>query len=170
MTSSKCPHDGLCPIYYSGSTKDVCGFSQRLQRPDFLRRTKHSGVGHEDAGYSYVVIRRGPRPAKVDTRLGRVGEVGRREQAKQLLAQRPITELVIDGQHLAEHRILDDEEVEVTASQLSDSTLSQEGLDAALRLEAYNWPRVVFPPLKKAGHIILDGCTTEGIQLFLSSS
>jgi Mitochondrial small ribosomal subunit Rsm22 len=36
------------------------------------------------------------------------------------------------------------------------------GLEEALRLEAYSWPRLVFPPLKKSGHIILDSCTAEG--------
>lgn len=35
-------------------------------------------------------------------------------------------------------------------------------VEAALRLEAYSWPRLVFPPLKRSGHVILDGCTTEG--------
>jgi hypothetical protein len=39
---------------------------------------------------------------------------------------------------------------------------SYEDLQEALRLEAYSWPRLVFPPLKKSGHIILDSCTAEG--------
>lgn len=32
----------------------------------------------------------------------------------------------------------------------------------SIRLDAYNWPRMVFPPLKKSGHVIIDGCTAEG--------
>lgn len=42
------------------------------------------------------------------------------------------------------------------------------GLQAALRKEAYNWPRLVFPPLKKPGHIILDSCTKEGMSVMIT--
>lgn len=37
-----------------------------------------------------------------------------------------------------------------------------EELREALQLEAYSWPRLVFPPLKRSGHVILDSCTSEG--------
>lgn len=38
-----------------------------------------------------------------------------------------------------------------------------------IRSEAYNWPRLVFPPLKRTGHAILDVCSPEGtIDLFSS--
>ncbi|KAH8099692.1 mitochondrial small ribosomal subunit Rsm22-domain-containing protein [Cristinia sonorae] len=157
-----CPHDGACPLYFSGNPRVVCGFSQRLQRPEFLRKTKHSGVGHEDIEYSYVVIRRGPRPARVDTQFGRVGEVGRREEAKLFQSKTAITELVLDGDYLAEHRVEAQEDLGPAALEVSEPKLSPEELEAALRMEAYSWPRLVFPPLKKAGHIILDGCTQEG--------
>jgi len=39
---------------------------------------------------------------------------------------------------------------------------SPSNLEEALRSEAYGWPRLVFPPLKKSGHIIIDACTREG--------
>ncbi|KAJ2158316.1 37S ribosomal protein S22 [Coemansia sp. RSA 552] len=39
-------------------------FSQRVQRPRFTMRTKHSKSNLEDAHYSYVVMRRGPRPSR----------------------------------------------------------------------------------------------------------
>ena len=39
---------------------------------------------------------------------------------------------------------------------------SSSDLEGALRSEAYGWPRLVFPPLKKSGHIIIDACTREG--------
>ena len=34
--------------------------------------------------------------------------------------------------------------------------------EEALMREAYGWPRLVFPPLKRSGHIIIDACTPEG--------
>ena len=30
-------------------------------------------------------------------------------------------------------------------------------------LEAFEWPRLVFPPLKRSGHIILDACAPQGL-------
>ncbi|KAI0931449.1 hypothetical protein AcV7_001174 [Taiwanofungus camphoratus] len=164
-----CPHDGACPLYNSGSSKFVCGFSQRLQRPAFVRKTKHSGIGHEDTGYSYVVIRRGSRPMSVSTKMGRIGDVGRRELDKIALKQVPLTELVIDGDNQTE--VLDPQASKATTSTKSDSSeLSEQtedtpdlgAVEAALRSEAYSWPRLVFPPLKRSGHVILDGCTAQG--------
>ncbi|KAK7007022.1 3-methyl-2-oxobutanoate hydroxymethyltransferase [Favolaschia claudopus] len=157
-----CPHDGQCPLYFPGDVKLVCGFSQRLQRPSFVRLTKHSGQGHEDMEYSYIVVRRGPRPSDPKTKFGRVGRIGLAATAKKLEAQIPVKELQLHS----ESDPAQSEEQLVIESAEEDRTIevpsTPAALDAALRLEAYNWPRLVFPPLKKSGHIILDGCTPEG--------
>ncbi|KAI0361117.1 Rsm22-domain-containing protein [Trametes cingulata] len=162
-----CPHDGACPLYQPGGSKLVCSFSQRLQRPEFVRKTKHSGTGHEDMDYSYVVIRRGPRPSRATTKVGRLGDVGKRELAKQAEASIPLAHLSIDGEHpeFSEAPPGDDATEGDAVSQGSgqeETALSPSDLTAALRHEAYSWPRLVFPPLKRSGHIILDGCTAEG--------
>ncbi|GAA5971847.1 hypothetical protein JCM11641_001536 [Rhodosporidiobolus odoratus] len=60
-----CPHDGACPLHHS--TKAFCHFSQRVQNPAFLRNTKHTTRGQDDAKFSYVVIRRGQRPSPSDS-------------------------------------------------------------------------------------------------------
>ncbi|OBZ68493.1 Rsm22-cox11 tandem protein 2, mitochondrial [Grifola frondosa] len=166
-----CPHDDACPLYHPGSSKLVCGFNQRLQRPPFVRKTKHSGTGHEDTGYSYVVIRRGARPARVTTKFGRIGEVGQRELDKEALKRIPITELFVDGDHAEQdHEVLAvplKEEVPALAASepvelieadqdAVDEICDSEELATGLRQEAYSWPRLVFPPLKRSGHIILD--------------
>ncbi|OSX67019.1 hypothetical protein POSPLADRAFT_1164299 [Postia placenta MAD-698-R-SB12] len=149
-----CPHDGACPLYHPGASKLVCGFSQRLQRPAFVRKTKHSGVGHEDTGYSYIVIRRGIRPTQVSTKVGRIGDVGKREQDKMFLRETPISELQPVEGGMSEG---------VSPSvEPAGAPIDTHEVEAALRLEAYSWPRLVFPPLKRSGHVILDGCTTEG--------
>lgn len=57
-----CPHDGACPMFLHGhqpNRRQWCHFSQRLQRPDFLQRTKHSKSNSEDVTYSYILIRKG---------------------------------------------------------------------------------------------------------------
>ncbi|GLB35731.1 putative mitochondrial small ribosomal subunit Rsm22 [Lyophyllum shimeji] len=161
-----CPHDGACPLHHPGSSRLVCGFSQRIQRPSFVRKTKHSGIGHEDIEYSYVVIRRGPRPLPTSTNLGRVGEVGRRELEKEALSRAPMKELKLHSEHAALAGSPKDGASavasEISVAEEKNEPSTQVELEEALRLESYSWPRLVFPPLKKSGHIILDSCTAEG--------
>lgn len=93
--------------------------------------------------------------------------MGRWAMDREVLSRAEIKELVLHDEHeTAPHRV---EEVPiVAASESIISTDTNEGpeprteLESALRLEAYSWPRLVFPPLKKSGHIILDSCTAEG--------
>lgn len=97
-----CPHDKPCPLMYSPQAKPNniwCHFSQRVQRPSFLMKTKHSKFNTEDSKYSYVVLRKGSRPS------------------------------------------------------------SQE---STMEAQAYHWPRLIQPPLKKNGHVVLDTCSTSG--------
>lgn len=57
------------------------------------------------------------------------------------------------------------ESVAVEESHLETSnapTTQSADLQEVLRLEAFGWPRLVFPPLKRSGHVILDSCTAEG--------
>lgn len=122
-------------------------------------------MGHEDIGYSYVVVRRGPRPSAALTKLGRIGQVGKRQLEKEALAQVPVKELTLHS----EHEEAQAKAISFTPIVESVKTVDGNGhskspkeLDTALRLEGYHWPRLVFPPLKNSGHIILDGCTPEG--------
>jgi ribosomal protein RSM22 (predicted rRNA methylase) len=46
--------------------------------------------------------------------------------------------------------------------EISEQPVIEEAVEEQLRAEAYHWPRLIFPPLKKGGHIILDSCTPEG--------
>ena len=62
LTMKQCPHDGICPLYRNYAKATKCTFSQRMQRPAFVRRTKDVNAGHEDVGYSYIILRRGTRP------------------------------------------------------------------------------------------------------------
>ncbi|KAL0577279.1 37S ribosomal protein S22 [Marasmius crinis-equi] len=156
-----CPHDGECPLYGHGSTRFVCGFSQRLQAPSFVRHTKHSKVGHEDTGYSYVVVQRGERPPKSTTHSGRIGAVGMRQLAKQAQDSVPIKELSLHNEH-EEPSAEPTHKHELAEISVAPETRSTAELDASFRKESFYWPRLVFPPLKKSGHIILDSCTAEG--------
>uniref|UniRef100_A0A0W0FSA2 Rsm22-domain-containing protein n=1 Tax=Moniliophthora roreri TaxID=221103 RepID=A0A0W0FSA2_MONRR len=158
-----CPHDGECPLYDPGSTRLVCGFSQRLQTPSFIRRTKHSKAGYEDIGYSYIIIRRGERPSNTTTQSGRVGAVGRRQMVKEAEANVPIRELALHNDQEPYALEEPDEHPKIVRIDAEKPKVPlREDLDATLRQEAFYWPRLVFPPLKKSGHVILDSCTAEG--------
>lgn len=161
----QCPHDHACPLFRAGPSRVVCGFSQRLQRPDFTRKTKHAKSGHEDVGYSYVVIRRGLRPQRPESKVGRIGDVGRREQEKFAEAHTSMMELSLDsdGESVEHHPpVHSPADPEVPPSEPTVVGPSPD-LEASLISEAYHWPRLVFPPLKRSGHIILDSCTSEGM-------
>jgi hypothetical protein len=102
--------------------------------------------------------------------MGRIGEVGKWEMEKEA-SRKGIRELSLH----------DDEEVrpglDIPVRQipapLADLSASIDGsppsteLQEALRQEAYSWPRLIFPPLKRSGHIILDCCTAEGRTVLL---
>ncbi|KAH7915708.1 mitochondrial small ribosomal subunit Rsm22-domain-containing protein [Hygrophoropsis aurantiaca] len=157
-----CPHDGACPILRGAPNRVVCGFSQRLQRPSFVRKTKHAREGHEDIGYSYVVIRRGSRPEpNSGTTVGRIGAVGQ-EALDRAAATKYPRELRLAGQHEGPLDDAVDAVLPLEAPAVIEGTNASRELEDALRLEAFQWPRLVFPPLKKSGHIILDACTSEG--------
>ena len=161
-----------------------------MQRPPFVRlhQKKSFRLGYEDMQFSYVVIQRGARPERVDTNVGRIGEVGKRAIK---FSKTPIKELEVhvEGVESAlpspteipdvadpDHGLSSSEaHVEGVESPLPSPTeipdvadpdhgLSSSEIEAQLRIEAYQWPRLVFPPMKRGGHVILDACTVDGIS------
>ncbi|KAF9654157.1 Rsm22-domain-containing protein [Thelephora ganbajun] len=160
-----CPHDGACPLYHPGNNRLLCGFEQRLQRPEFVRKTKHSGVGHEDIGYSYVVIRRGSRPPfdSSSHSVGKMGPISYDEVRKDTDIRSGLM-LYPDTHANEEHIRAQEEDIRATeiATEQRDTPDSPENVEGSLRKHAYHWPRLVFPPLKRSGHIILDSCTPSG--------
>ncbi|KAG8683282.1 37S ribosomal protein S22, partial [Ceratobasidium sp. 394] len=178
-----CPHSHACPLHSSPHTRDVCHFTQRIQTPPFLRHTKHSHEGHEDVAYSYVVVRRGQAPnTHASQRYGSpfahglVGEVGREEAEKiQLdlergkikqkgrgkLRGRTVLEVGEDGVWDSPDRDLPD-----ASQSSSESTPPPEkeyiSEESAMQSAIGTWPRIVYPPMKRSGHVILDTCTHQG--------
>lgn len=93
--------------------------------------------------------------------VGRIGAVGREEAERIRRKEEMATkELVLDADHMDTRH-----EAETTGCTPADVMPAEdpEEVEAALRNEAFYWPRLVFPPLKKSGHIILDACTPEGL-------
>jgi len=129
-----------------------------------VRKTKHSGIGHEDIGYCYVVIRRGSRPPfdSNSHTVGRMGSISYEEVQQDV---RRSALVLYPDTHANETEIRAQEE----GIQATDMVMEQQGspdtlenIEESLRKHAYHWPRLVFPPLKRSGHIILDSCTPSG--------
>ena len=65
--AAPCPHDGPCPL---AGSRAWCHFGQRFRRPKWLQDAKAprgrrtSAFSHQDERFSYVVLRRGARPAR----------------------------------------------------------------------------------------------------------
>jgi ribosomal protein RSM22 (predicted rRNA methylase) len=49
-----------------------------------------------------------------------------------------------------------------TPRQWADDDLSHNEMQAALRGQAYQWPRLVYPPMKRSGHVVMDTCHPSG--------
>ena len=107
------------------------------------------------------MLQRGPRPDLVNTSVGRIGGIGRRylEKAKHDL---PLKELEVHEEGKPVTTVPISQQLPAVSPEVFEMTGSE--LQAQLRREAYQWPRLVFPPLKKSGHIILDACTADGIE------
>ena len=97
------------------------------------------------------------------TNVGRVGAIGKKELEKGFF-NTPMKQLQVGVDELTP---LPDTSIETLSIpptiKYEGCDLSSAELEEQLRQEAYQWPRVVFSPLKKSGHIILDSCTAEGI-------
>ncbi|KAF9958760.1 37S ribosomal protein S22 [Mortierella alpina] len=143
-----CPHDKVCPMYATlARDSQWCHFSQKVQRPDFLRKTKHSKENFEDAKYTYVILRKGARPVFTPPAMAKAVEQ----------RQEPV-----------------ESNISTTAGDSDDSTQKKrfkkqpppppvtyenaEDMFAA----SHAWSRIVVPPLKKDGHVVIDTCGTSG--------
>lgn len=152
--TAPCPHHLECPR----AKGETCSFGQQLQRPKFLRRTKHAKSGEEIAPYTYLIVSRGARPAATTSTVGRTGGVGydfavrqhQKTQGKSVLR-------AVEGGDVEEY-----EAVPLASEDpLPRETVTPE-MEDTLREESYAWPRLVNPPIKRSGHVVMDACTHEG--------
>ena len=75
-------------------------------------------------------------------------------------------ELQVHNDRLPEDSRLQGSEQEYsTVSMQFDQDYDEEQIREAIRLEAFQWPRLVFPPLKRSRLVIIDGCTAQGTSM-----
>jgi ribosomal protein RSM22 (predicted rRNA methylase) len=140
MIIAPCTNHGKCPMYIvpgqSQGRSDYCHFSQRYIRPDFLQRifgSKHRN--HEDVEFSYVAIQRG-----VDMRETQGITQGKAE-----------TDTAFEGYE-------EDAPAENDA-RVTTTTPTEPLTDP--NFNVLSLPRMIFSPMKRRGHVILDVCTPE---------
>lgn len=107
----------------------------------------------QDERFSYVVLRRGPRPAGA-TPSAAVPATGAVPEAS-VSAEEPATL----GAPEEENEDADDSELEPDAA---EPPASAAAVAAAVAAAARGWARIVRAPRKRSGHVVLDLCTPAG--------
>ncbi|KAI4720643.1 hypothetical protein E4T48_03052 [Aureobasidium sp. EXF-10727] len=150
MIVAPCTNHLGCPMYVnrgiSKGRKDFCHFKQRYIRPPFLQKilgAKHRN--HEDVEFSYLSVMRGRDLRDPDEENIIQGEVATDRAFIGFETPQSATEQVED-------------EFDPTAPAVpdfEDAPVSEDPHSLSL-------PRVVLPPLKRQGHVIIDMCTPAG--------
>lgn len=137
-----CTSHAKCPMYLipgiSRQRKDYCHFSQRFVRPAYLQRMLGAkDRNHDDVKFSYVAVQKG---VPWDAADGGA-------EVKGLRGERA-TERAFEG-------------FDVDDADLPSSSSSTTAPPAPAHF-THPPPRLLLPPLKRTGHIILDLCTPSG--------
>lgn len=156
--TAPCPHQKTCPM--SGS-REACSFIQKLQRPRYLRRTKHAKRGEENVTYSYLIISRGERPTSKETTIGRIGLVEAEFEARRAAKADSRSELrPIEGGERGELEVVNTRALNIEPKSLE--SLEDPATLESVRAQAYDWPRLVAAPMKRSGHVVMDMCSPSG--------
>ncbi|WFD21800.1 37S ribosomal protein S22 [Malassezia equina] len=174
-----CPHDGACPVWHLDALLnpqvrrpvEVCAHSQMYRVPPFMRATTRLQRGDATTEFCYVIVRRTERPSLPDTLHAWATLV-----PPELQAHVPAT-----VQHLATNarqgdldalratRAIDPPPPMPAEIERCAEALAAAGIDEhrVMQVDAYAWPRLVRPPLKKGGHVTLDACcATSDVRRF----
>ncbi|KAI5209301.1 hypothetical protein AUEXF2481DRAFT_38208 [Aureobasidium subglaciale EXF-2481] len=150
MIIAPCTNHLGCPMYVnrgiSKGRKDFCHFKQRYIRPPFLQRilgAKHRN--HEDVEFSYISVMRGRDLRDRDEENIIQGEVAR-------------DRAFIGFENPQAMNEQDEDEFDPTAPAVPDV----EEMSVEEEPHSLSMPRVVLPPLKRQGHVIIDMCTPAG--------
>ena len=164
-----CPHDQACPLVSdspaSRKAPSMCAYTQLFHMPPFMRATTQQHRGDAATSYCYLVVQRGHRPsldASAAAWTPRVPEPLQPHvpRSVQRLAESARTG-VLDS--LRSGREVDADETP-DATDACTSALEDAGIDEhrVMQTDAYAWPRLLRPPLKKGGHVTMDACCASG--------
>lgn len=145
-----CTTDAKCPMYpvpgISRQRKDYCHFTQRYLRPPYLQRLLGAKArNHEDVRFSYLAVHKGPLLAPPLT-----GDAATARAFTGYDLHDPSPTPSASLLHPAIHAATPD-----AASLVPPAPQAAPPHPRSL-------PRLVLPPLKRHGHVILDVCTPAG--------
>lgn len=159
MIIAPCTNHGTCPMYrFPGVGKgrvDYCHFQQRYIRPPFLQRIVGSkDRNHEDVQFSYLAVQRG-----VDLRE----RLGIKQGAEASQAAFDGYGNLTEDNNSEQPETSDNTAAAATTAGANEmtpeaSTASQNG---ETNFHTLSLPRMVYPPMKRRGHVIADLCTPE---------
>jgi ribosomal protein RSM22 (predicted rRNA methylase) len=163
MLVAPCTNHATCPLYRvpgeARNRRDVCAYAQRYIRPPFLQRVlRGKRRNHDDVSFSYVVARRG-----VDDR--RTGGLLTGDRATTRAFSGYGRDLHVSDEDVRQH---DAALAGMDASGLlGDPARSGGGGGASATGDdrvpnPLALPRLIRPPLKRAGLVLLDVCTPSG--------
>ncbi|OJJ51381.1 hypothetical protein ASPZODRAFT_127453 [Penicilliopsis zonata CBS 506.65] len=155
MIVAPCTNHENCPMYHVAGNatgrKDYCHFQQRYIRPQYLQRIIGAkDKNHEDVSFSYIAVQRG-----VDLR-----------QEEGILQGSQATDAAFDGyENLGNETAETSRAVIDEVEAATDSNNVPGTPDTATKQQGFNTlslPRIVYPPMKRRGHVIFDFCTPTG--------
>jgi ribosomal protein RSM22 (predicted rRNA methylase) len=162
MIIAPCTNHNRCPMYpvagISRGRKDYCSFQQRYIRPQFLQRILGAkDRSHDDVDFSYISVLKGK-----DLREQSATSFGSLEDPSSA-PQDPTAEPLTPDQ-VTEKAFEGFEYIEASVEKESDNAMNSPGTtessDSLPSLR--DMPRLVYPPLKRRGHVTLDVCTPAG--------
>ncbi|EAS36490.3 37S ribosomal protein Rsm22 [Coccidioides immitis RS] len=141
MIVAPCTNHSKCPMYVGPDVhvpkRDYCHFSQRYIRPDFLQKISGAiGKNHEDVEFSYLVVQRG---------------VDQRENQG-----------IIQGPSAADAAFSGYEASVDNAGHFEIQELSEMNESTTPQVNTLSLPRLILPPIKRKGHVVMDVCTPAG--------
>ena len=167
MIVAPCTNHERCPMYKvpgrSRGRKDSCSFQQRYIRPPQLQRLLGArDRNHDDVDFSYISVMKG--------RDLRRHEITTFSQIQDSLASPTRSESTPPPQSTnteawLQHSQAGFSDITPSATDPTSASSSNEVVTTSPKFPfpaTHNLPRLVFPPIKRRGHILLDMCTPMG--------
>lgn len=113
--------------------------------PSFLQAVKETNRGENNVKFSYVIIRRGQRPASAEPQLSAFAEM----LASLDKAEKEGKSETTDASS----------PTSTSGTTVVSSSVNAAAVDPAVEL---TFPRIIAPPMKGSGHVTLDVCSPSG--------
>ncbi|WFD05118.1 37S ribosomal protein S22 [Malassezia vespertilionis] len=189
------PHDDPCILTHAGMQEghkkprnlpDMLAYTQMYYLPPSVRSSLHLKTdGHRLRQFCYLIVQKTPRPS-VSNVAAKLGAQIRKDPVlvhaaldeMAAVSKRGILDTLRSGRRAAQviEEVAQDAEISGAPGECADDAvqacvhaLEATGFNAdqALKLDAYQWPRILQTPLKKGGHVTMDAYMPSGaIQRF----